>query len=248
MGRRDQQGARESDELFAGDDARTPEPSAPSPVIGELRGLAGPGGRVSVRVGGLRVATLRESTVRGLGLYVGQEWTAHLAVLVAAGERADRAQREGERFVSRRMRSEASVRAHLRAKGHDEGATAEAINRLRAGGAINDAALAQAIARSATRRGPASRRSILEKGADAGVAPEALEEALRDGRAAGDEESAVRVVREKLPGWLESHGAQGGARRALALLARKGFDREDAERAVRVVLEEHGAPAPEDWS
>ncbi len=221
-----------------------------SPTIGELRPLTSKRGHVSVRVGGLRVGTLRESTVAALGLHVGQEWTAHLAVLVAAGERADRAQREGERFLARRMRSESVVRAHLRAKGHDEEATSEGVARLRESGAIDDGALAVAIARSATRRGPASERTILEKGEQAGLSAEQIRRALdaRRAMAGGDEDSAVRVVREKLPGWLESHGPEAGTRRALALLARKGYEREDAERAVRVVLKERGEPAPEEWA
>ncbi len=209
-------------------------------LITALRPLASRPGLVSIFVGKKRVGQAREGTVIELGLHVGGGWTSGLAQRVERAARADAAERDGARFVSRRARSEAAVRAHLQEKGHDEEAVHEAIRRLRSIGAINDAALAQDLVRAMDRRGPSARRAVAARGERARLPSESIDAAIRARGEIADADLAVRLVRDRLPAWLEAHGPTTAARRALALLARRGFAEEEADHAVRLALREAG--------
>jgi len=105
------------------------------------------------------------------------------------------------------------------------------ISELRALGALNDEAFAASRARRLARSGKSRRAAIVHlaaKGIDAGLAAAATES-----QAAQDVASACAYLRRRR---LPPFGA-GDALKAMAALARNGFDRDTAERALALDAE-----------
>ena len=108
------------------------------------------------------------------------------------------------------------------------------VARLQAAGAVDDAAFAASRARSLTRAGR-SRRAIAAHLAARGVAEAAARGALPDDPEA-ELAAALAFARRRRIG---PFGAAGGdATRALGMLARAGFSRDVAERALGTEVEE----------
>lgn len=213
--------------------------------ISAIRPIASRPGTYSILASGRVVARASERTIAGLGVRVGTAWTGALAGALRAANAEDRAERDGARLLARRSRSEADVRARLLSKGHAADAVEGALRRLCAVGAINDAALAERLVEDACSRRPVSRRAVRDRAERAGIGTEAAERAFERTGFEPDSDMAVRIVRERVAAWLASHGAETAARRAFALLARRGFGEEDSEHAVRLALREAGADLPD---
>ncbi len=104
---------------------------------------------------------------------------------------------------------------------------------------VDDAAFAESRARSLS-RGGRSRRAIGAHLAGRGVAPELIETAL-EGAAGSDLQSAVLQARKRRVGPFGDPAAlddPAAWNKALSALARAGFDRDTAERALRMDPEE----------
>ena len=127
----------------------------------------------------------------------------------------------------------------LERRGVDPHVAKEALDRLEAAGVVDDAAYAAALARTRFAEKGAARRAIADelrrKGLREGDIRAALEQIDSDDEAV----AALALARKKL---AATRGLEPVARRrrALALLGRKGYSREDALCAVDRALAEQG--------
>ena len=78
---------------------------------------------------------------------------------------------DGLKMLARRELSESQVRQRLARKGHDQDAIDEAVTRLRAERAIDDARVAAAIARNETSTKRRGKLRVLRQIQQAGIAP-----------------------------------------------------------------------------
>lgn len=127
----------------------------------------------------------------------------------------------------------------LERRGVDPRAAQEALDRLEAAGVVDDRAYAAALARTRFAEKGAARRAIADelrrKGLREGDIRAALEQIDSDDEAV----AALALARKKL---AATRGLEPVARRrrALALLGRRGYSREDALCAVDRALAEQG--------
>lgn len=144
------------------------------------------------------------------------------------------------RYLSRRERSEAELRAHLSRRGVDKNEVEYAVATLKEQGYLDDARFARlfvedkrALAQWGSNR---IRRSLVARGIDREVADEALR--ADEGRQSDhDRRSPGSALGPSDPG---SHRADGDLARALELLRRRfpspSSTRRDRERALGVLL------------
>jgi regulatory protein len=140
---------------------------------------------------------------------------------------------DGLRMLGRRELSEKQVRERLLRKGHEEEEVTSAIDRLRAGRAIDDARVAEAIAHTATvvhRRGRLRVKRQIEQ---AGIAPATARQALDavfDG--VSDEELLEAALAKRLRG--RDHIAdEKEFRRVFRHLIGQGFEPERVLAALK---------------
>lgn len=167
---------------------------------------------VRVVVEGSPWRTLPVEAVARLRLAVGQELTPALQQRIRRESKRSSALRTGVRLVSQRERSRAELDAHLRGRGFSEVERRWVTARLARAGALDDERFASAEAARLVERGFGN-AVILKRLEAAGIS----------------EELCARVVSE-LPGELERARAViarlGQSRRAIARLARRGFEPE----------------------
>jgi len=145
-------------------------------------------------------------------------------------EQAKRAVEYALRALSRRGLTAAELRARLSARGFAEVAVDAALGRVQELGYLDDAAIADAVLREASRAHHGTRR-IARTLARRGVAASVAESAVRD-RHDDDLASARAFLAKRFPG-----GVGGDARvraRALRMLASRGYSHEVARLAVGV--------------
>jgi len=141
---------------------------------------------------------------------------------------------DGLRLLSRRPLTRHEVVTRLRARGHDEPAVLQAVARLTAIAAIDDAALARNwIASSAASRGRGRARAVAElalRGVDEEVASSAWTAAIDDD--AIDEDTLLtRAVRRRL-GTAPKATSRGRLARVYNALLFEGFTPEHVEAAL----------------
>lgn len=194
----------------------------------------GKGDRVALRVNGRTVATLTAASVVALGVRDGDRWTAALSGAVERRGEFERAHRAAQALISRKGMSRAALTERLARRGFGEGAIGEVIAGLGRAGMLDDAALARDMVRSALERGgaaaPLLEAKLTARGVDAGVVREAVQEGL-EGRDVGADAEALAKRR-----WATMSPAlavEARVRRVYAYLARRGYDEETCERAVR---------------
>jgi regulatory protein len=136
------------------------------------------------------------------------------------------------RFLQTRERSPLEVRERLRRYGYDEDLVAEVTAWLEQIGLLDQNRFARALATARSNAGW-SRRRILAELAGKGVTP--LEAAAA---VDADDEDALLIglVRRRFGRQL-LEDPEGGQRRALAFLVRRGHDWERARRVIRAVSE-----------
>lgn len=116
-------------------------------------------------------------------------------------------------------------------------AAAEVARRMVAKGAVNDAAFAESRARRLLRSGR-SRRAALAHLAQKGVAQETATAALPEDVGAELDAALAFCRRRRIGPFATTEEDQEARRKAMAALARAGFGREVAERALRLDPEE----------
>jgi regulatory protein len=137
-----------------------------------------------------------------------------------------------------RARGETELRRLLLKKGEPETDVDAVIERLRASGLLDDADFARQFTRSKAMGAGHSRRRIRQELSKRGIAPDTSAEAIETvfDEEGVDEGAAIeRVARKKLRMLAEVDTATR-RRRLYAFLARRGYDHDDIQRTVRVLL------------
>lgn len=159
----------------------------------------------------------------------------------SAASEADRAFAVAYRYLGRRERTVAEVRARLEREELDPEAVEFAIGQLRESGYLDDARYARLFTQDKRELESWGRGRIERALADRGIAPDLIQAALDDfgtGRAAAattngteaEQRQACELLRRRFP----SAAADLRAReRALGVLLRKGYEAEVAYDAVR---------------
>lgn len=155
----------------------------------------------------------------------------------------ERALASAFRALARAPRTRAEIAATLTRRGHDAAATAGALARLEELGYLDDALVADAVARGAERKHLGSRRVALTLGRR-GVARDVVEGAARASGAA-DLERARAFLARRFPGGLPARGPD--RQRAARLLATRGFPGDVVRRALGIDVDvDDDATLPED--
>jgi SOS response regulatory protein OraA/RecX len=122
-------------------------------VVSHVRELAGTPARVSVLVGGRRVATLLVQQAAMLGITPGRAWSAELAAEAERLEGLNRAKHDAMKRLARRARGRRELIEWLVAKGHAEAIASEAVARLEELGLVSDERLMTEIVEREGERG-----------------------------------------------------------------------------------------------
>ena len=133
------------------------------------------------------------------------------------------------RFLGRRDRTVAEVRAHLEAKECEAEAVDTAIAEIAESGYLDDARYAHRFAEDRRELDGWGAERIAQKLDSVGVAREHVEAALADRDHAAELDAAVALVRRRFPA-LDSARDRD---RALGLLVRKGYELDLAYDAIR---------------
>ncbi len=143
-------------------------------------------------------------------------------------------------MLEARSRGVAELRRLLIRKGEPEADVDAAIERLRASGVLDDANFARQLTRSKALGAGLSRRRIKQELTKRGVAREVSDEAIAEvfEEEEVDEDASIeRVARKKLR-MLAKVDEATRKRRLYAFLARRGYDGEDIQRVLKLVLED----------
>lgn len=151
-------------------------------------------------------------------------------------------------MLEARARGVAELRRLLLKKGEPEPDVDAAIERLRASGLLDDANFARQLARSKALGAGLSRRRIAQeltrRGVDRAVSGEAIEEVFEEENV--DEEASIeRLARKKLR-TMAKLDSPTQRRRLFGFLARRGYDGDDIQRVLRLVLADPDADADAD--
>jgi regulatory protein len=148
-------------------------------------------------------------------------------------------------MLEARARGVAELRRLLIKKGEPEADVDDAIGRLCAAGVLDDANFARQLTRSKALGAGLARRRIQQELSKRGVAREISDDAIEqvfDEEGVDEEASIERVARKKMR-MLTRVDSQTRKRRLYAFLARRGYDADDIQRALRVVLADVDAEA-----
>ncbi|MEM1423984.1 MAG: RecX family transcriptional regulator [Planctomycetota bacterium] len=182
---------------------------------------------------------LGSSVLMELQLGVGEEWTAERALRARGLQGFALARHDGLMIVQRRAVTRKGLVDALAKKGHDRADAGEAAEALERVGLIDDARVAEAAARSASRKGDIGVRLLEQKLMQKGVGREDAKAAAAGALEGRDiMEDALGLARKKArssAGRLEHDAA---SRRIAASLARRGFDPETCRQATRRALRE----------
>jgi regulatory protein len=147
-------------------------------------------------------------------------------------------------MLEARARGVAELRRLLIRKGEPAAEVDAAIDRLRDAGVLDDANFARQLTRSKAVGAGLSRRRIGQELARRGVARDVSNEAIEavfEEDAVDDEASIERLARKKLR-MLTKVDEATRKRRLYAFLARRGYDADDIQRVLRIVLaDQHDA-------
>jgi regulatory protein len=141
-------------------------------------------------------------------------------------------------MLEARSRAVTEMRRLLIKKGEPAADVDAAIARLREAGLLDDSNFARQLARSKAIGGGHSRRRIQQELAKRGVARDVSDEAIAEvfEEEEVDEAASIeRVARKKLR-TLSKLDLPTQKRRLYAFLARRGFDADDIQRVLRIVL------------
>ena len=184
-------------------------------------------------IGRKRVAILLESDIADMGLRPELELTPELAEAIACNHEFRLAWRSAMLRLSRKARSTREIQDGLRRRRHHVNVIERVIARLEHAGLLNDEEYATSAAASLARQRPASTRYLESKLRQRGIEPATAAKAAKE--AAGDPlEAAVKLARQAMRS-LRSCDPQTRHRRLWGRLARRGFEAEVINMAIREV-------------
>lgn len=205
-------------------------------VVTSVRAATGRPGWVWVCVDGRRVGAVPAEVASRLGVVVGADWSEGRAGAFARESAYVDALHAGLAILARGGRTREVVRERLRAKGHGEEATTQAVEELVRRGLIDEARAAAGLADGAARKSMAAsaiEAKLVSMGHDVEQARRATAEAVRGLDAVEEAERLVRR-RMKMGGRVEDAGRM--RRRLAALLVRNGYEEDVVREVLRRVL------------
>ncbi len=196
-----------------------------SPLITAVR--KGKKGLADVFLDNAYAFSLTRSTAAGLK--VGTHLPAEAAEEIQRRDRETRAYNQALRFLARCARSRAEVEAHLRRKGYAAEPVARVLVRLERLGYVDDAVFARGWVDHRLRLSPRSARALRHELRLKGIAQDTLAAALQG----YDESAAARAALMAKRRLWEGLDEDRARKKAMQLLARRGFDYETAREAWR---------------
>lgn len=188
--------------------------------------------RVNVHVDGSYAFSLDASLALEAGLRAGSPLPAELLGQLLQRDQVAKAVEAGVRLLTFRPRSEAELRQRLARKCYEEPVVAQALQRLRELGYVDDEEFARFWVHNRDQFKPmGSRRlrsELLQKGLDRDTAQQAIE----DRRQQDEDALALTAARARLRSYA-SYDYPVFQRRLGGYLARQGFDYGTASRVIR---------------
>lgn len=219
----------------------TPSPFRP-PVVSAIEPSTREPGLAKVKAGRRTLALVRIEDLQRLGIVVGQEIDAALAIELDACAGEVRATRDAMLMLVKRASSSGSLLKRLARRGHSPDAISRAMARLREFLLLDDAAGAESAARDRSDRKPGATSSIAEHLAALGFDPDAVENAIGSLDAESDLSRARRAALQRFP--RLGKGDVARRRRLASFLMRRGFDDDLIDQVVREFLGDSDAGGP----
>jgi regulatory protein len=196
--------------------------------------------RFTVRAGGEVVATLAESSVRALGLWVGMAWTGDLAERVRAAALNDKVRRDAMRLLNRRPLGRGMLIERLIGRGYPRKDIDDVVEDLAWRGLVDDQAFARLVIRAELGRKPAGRRLLRHKLMQKKLAPELIDRLLDEELGERDPVSEARALAERrmATAAMQRLDPRKRQQRLWNLLARRGFELETIRDAMNGLLDE----------
>jgi regulatory protein len=189
--------------------------------------------RLVIKVDGKVFGRLSQSIAYDMGLRIDLPWDDALAAKVQAAVAYDGAMKAALQRLNRRALSTSQLRRKLREKEHDPIAIDQAIARLEELGAIDDEAFGQSLIDETLRRKPAGPRLLRQKLMQKGLDRKLIDRLV--GALEPDGDGAVELARKKMR-TMNDIDPQKQKQRLWGLLARRGFDSDTIEQAVREAM------------
>lgn len=196
--------------------------------------------RVSVRVGKRLLGVIDRGAISDLGLRKGATVDDAMIHRVRAAATAQACKSKALRLLAFKPRSRNKLIDDLKRAGHLPDLAATTADRMVEIGLVNDAQLAEILAREFVSRKPAGQRFLVGK-----LRQRGFEQALANEvacRVAGERDSdadALRLATKKVRTLPKNITPEAARRRVFGALARRGFDMQVARNAVEKAFLEH---------
>ena len=199
--------------------------------------------RVSVRVGKRSLGVIDRGAISDLGLHKGAVVDESMIRRVRIASMTQAARTKALRLLSLRPRSHKKLVGDLRRVGFESELAQSTADRMVEIGLINDADLAEILAREIVSRKPAGRQFLVgklrQRGFDAALADEVATRVVSE-RDSDDE--ALRLATNKVRTLPANIAPETARRRVFGALARRGFDMQVARNAVERALDQRDEP------
>ncbi len=196
------------------------------------------GDRATIKVDGRAAVTLNLTTVDAMSLSVGDAVDEALLERLREAAAYDKAMRDAMNRINRRAMSTKRLDHKLAELGHGGNVRRRVLDRLTELGVLDDRALGEALIRETRRQRPAGPRLLKQKLIQRGIAVELAEELVRSGSDASEAaEQAADLARQR---WRQLGRLEPTTRkrRVYGLLARRGFDSDAIDYAMRRLADE----------
>ncbi|MCC7145511.1 MAG: regulatory protein RecX [Phycisphaeraceae bacterium] len=188
-----------------------------------------------IRVDGRSVATLSAKLVAELGLTVDMPYEPALAQKIEQAQSLDKAYRLAMRRLNRRALSQRELQRKLEDAGFTAALSQKVVHRLQSVGALNDRALGAALIRETIQRKPAGPHLLRAKLLRRGLDRKLIDELVATVRQSGQQvDQAAQLIQKRLPA-LSRLDRVTAKRRLWGLLARRGFEPDVIDQALRRV-------------
>jgi regulatory protein len=212
------------------------------PVVTALRSARR--GVVALHVDDEYLCVVSEALIARWRLFKGRELDDADVAAIRVASSSERVMGDAYRLLGHRARSREELRRRLLAKEHDEHAVDDALERLAAGGFLDDAAFARSYVADKRRLecwgAERIRRGLLELGVDSLVIDEVLGAGSGGGGEGEELDRALAVLRRR---GAPEDPLDAARRRAFQALQRRGFSSSVAYAAVRLWVEGEAPPA-----
>lgn len=191
-----------------------------------------------VKVEGKSVGVISQRAAADLGLVVGLAWDEDWQRKLDHAAQEDKAFADAMRRLTRRALSRSDLDRKLKDKGFDASVRERVLHRLEQAGYLDDAAYARALAEELTRYKAAGPKLVKQKLWQKGLNAKLIEQAVAE--AGGDHDAQVQQATqaaEKKLRTLARYDETTQRRRLYSFLARRGFDADVIDQAMRRATE-----------